>query len=84
MNSPVSLLDRTAIIKMNVLPRLLYPVEMLPTCIRLKLFKLINSAFRRFFWKNKRPRMKLQKLQPPIRKGELALPILFIISGTHN
>ena len=76
MNLSVSLLGRIAIIKMNVLPCLLYPIQMLPTYIPLKLFKLIHSAFRRFVWKNKRPRMKLQNLQFTISKGGLALPNL--------
>ena len=42
----------------------------------LKLFKLTHRAIRRFVWKNKHPRLKLQKLQSPIRKGGLALPNL--------
>ena len=59
---------------MNILPRLLYPIQMLPTCIPLKLFKWIHSAFCSYVCKNKCPRRKLQKLQCPIRKGGLALP----------
>lgn len=49
---------------------------MLRTSIPLKLFKLIHSAIRRFVWKYKRPKLKLQKLQTPIRKAGLALPNL--------
>ncbi len=49
---------------------------MLPTYIPLKLFKSIHSAIRRFVWKNKRPRLKRQKLQSPIKDGGLALPNL--------
>lgn len=73
MNLTVSILDQIAIIKMNVLPRLLYQIQMLTHCIPLKLFKLIHNAFRRFVWKNKHPRRTLQKLQSPIRKGGSAL-----------
>lgn len=49
---------------------------MLPTYIPLKLFKLIHSAIWRFIWKNKRPKLKLEKLQSLIRDAGLALPNL--------
>ena len=75
MDEFTSVLTGIAISKINVLPRLLYPIQMLPS-IPLKLFKSIHSAICRFVWKNKHPRMKLQKLQSPIRKGGLALPNL--------
>uniref|UniRef100_A0A3B3Z6M4 Reverse transcriptase zinc-binding domain-containing protein n=1 Tax=Periophthalmus magnuspinnatus TaxID=409849 RepID=A0A3B3Z6M4_9GOBI len=59
---------------MNVLPRLLYIIQMLPSYISSKIFKQIHSAIRAFLWNNKRPRMELQKLQLPIQKGGLGIP----------
>ena len=70
----ISLLGRVAIIKMNVLPRLLYPLQMLPNYIPVKFFKSLHSVISKFVWKGNRPRFKLEKLQLPRDKGGLALP----------
>lgn len=68
------MLDRVAIIKINVLPRLLYVLQMLPTNIPSKIFKKIHSIVGAFVWNNKRPRMELSKLQLPNHKGGLSIP----------
>lgn len=73
-NLSLSLLDRIAIIKMNVLPRLLYIIQMLPIYIPSKIFTKIHSAVGVFVWNNKRPRMEFRKLQLPIKKGGLGIP----------
>ena len=70
----ISLLGRVAIIKMNILPRLLYPIQMLPNYFPAKYFKAIHSMISRFIWKNKRPRLKLEKLHLSVKEGGLSLP----------
>ena len=74
MPLPISLLGRIAIIKMNVLPRLLYQMQMLPNFIPVNFFKSLHALISDFIWQRKRARFKLQKLQLPIQKGGLALP----------
>ncbi len=43
---------------MNVLPRLLYPMAMLPLHITKKLAKEIERDFSKFVWNGKKPRLR--------------------------
>uniref|UniRef100_A0A3P9KND8 Reverse transcriptase domain-containing protein n=1 Tax=Oryzias latipes TaxID=8090 RepID=A0A3P9KND8_ORYLA len=71
---PLSLLGRVSIIKMNVLPRLLYPLQMIPLLFSNKSLKLLNGWLSEFIWHKRKPRLKLSKLHLPISKGGLDLP----------
>lgn len=70
----LSLQGRIAIIKMNVLPRLLFLFNMIPLSPNKTFFKEINSIITKFIWNNKRPRIKLKTLQKTPAKGGLAFP----------
>lgn len=72
----VSLQGRIAIIKMNILPRLLFLFSMIPLSRRITFFKEMNSLLTKFIWNKKRPRIKLSTLQRRSDKGGLSLPNL--------
>ena len=71
---PLSLLGRVSIIKMNILPRLLYPLQMIPLLLSGKVLKLLNGWLSDFIWNKRKPRLKVAKLQLPSSKGGLDLP----------
>lgn len=66
---PLSLLDRVSIVKMNILPRLLYLLQMIPVLLSSKIQKLLNGWLKEFIWSKRKPSLELSKLQPPISKG---------------
>ncbi len=73
---PISWLGRIAVIKMNVLPRILYLMQMIPNSIPNSFFKDVHRTISRFIWKNKRAKIRLEKLQLPVESGGLAVPNL--------
>ena len=68
--------SRIEIIKMNVLPRILFLFQSLPIEIPISQFKEWNKKISRFIWGRKRPWIKYATLQIPKDKGGLALPNL--------
>lgn len=70
---PLSLLGRIALLKMNILPRLLYHFQMVPILLN-KTIRRVNSCFSTFIWNKKKPRLKMAKLQMSVEKGGLAVP----------
>ena len=76
---PLSLLGRANLIRMTILPRLLYPFQMIPALLTRKSLSVINSSMTSFLWKNKRARLKLTTLQRS-RKGAWQYRILDAIS----
>lgn len=68
--------SRIEIIKMNILPGILYLFQSLPTEIPTSQFREWNKKISRFIWAGKRPRIKYATLQIPKDKGGLALPNL--------
>jgi len=74
MTLPLSWLGRVALIKMNVLPCLLYPMQMIPILMSNKVIKELNGWLNSFIWSKRKPRLKLSKLQLPGAKGGLDLP----------
>lgn len=71
---PLSLFGRVHLFKMNILPRLLYPFQMVPILLTRTSYKELNSALISFLWRNKGSRLKLSRLQLPVGMGGLAVP----------
>lgn len=73
---PLSMFGRVESVRMNVLPRLLYPFQMLPIDIPKSTFDKLDKLIARFIWQNKRPRIRLKTLQLLKSGGGLKLPNL--------
>lgn len=71
---PVSWLGRIALLKMNVLPRLLYPIQMIPILFSKRVLKDINGWLSSFIWNKRRPRLKMAVLHLPSSMGGLDMP----------
>ena len=72
----LDLSSRIEIIKMNVLPRLLYLFHSLPLKIPQERFQIWDKMISRFIWNGRKPRIKYSTLQLPKDKGGLSLPNL--------
>lgn len=73
---PLSLLGRIESIRMNVLPRLLFPFQMIPVDIPKVTFDKLDRLLSKFIWQGKRPRVRLKTLQLSKGDGGLKLPNL--------
>lgn len=73
---PLDLTNRINVVKMNILPRLLYLFQSLPIDIPTKQFIEWDRMLSRFIWEGKRPRVRFSTLQLPKDKGGMALPNL--------
>uniref|UniRef100_A0A8C5QKB6 Reverse transcriptase domain-containing protein n=1 Tax=Leptobrachium leishanense TaxID=445787 RepID=A0A8C5QKB6_9ANUR len=71
---PISWLGRVSVLKMNVMPRLLYTLQALPILLPRTFFKELDSIFLAFIWPKGRPRVKIHLLRRPRLEGGLALP----------
>ena len=71
---PVSWLGRISLVKMNVLPRLLYPIQMIPILFSKRVLKDINGWLSSFIWNKRRPRLQMAALHLPSSMGGLDLP----------
>lgn len=65
--------SRIEIVKMNILPRLLYLYQSLPISIPQSQFMEWDKWISRFIWGGKRPRIRLATLQLPKGRGGLAV-----------
>lgn len=72
----MSITSRVEVIKMNILPRLLYLFQTLPVEVTDKDFMEWDKMISRYIWQGKRPRTRYRTLQLPKIKGGLALPCL--------
>uniref|UniRef100_A0A672IS14 Reverse transcriptase zinc-binding domain-containing protein n=1 Tax=Salarias fasciatus TaxID=181472 RepID=A0A672IS14_SALFA len=59
---------------MNILPRLMYPLQMLPNSIPNSWFANLDKMFAQFIWQGKKARMKITKLQRAKDQGGLGVP----------
>lgn len=67
-------MGRISLIKINVLPRILYPMQMLPLKINRRVILDIEGLLSKFILHGKKSRLKIKTLQLPIDKGGQALP----------
>lgn len=58
-NLPISLMGRINILKMNVLPKLLYLFQNIPLPLPPDFFPRMKKMFSDFIWNNRRPRLRL-------------------------
>uniref|UniRef100_A0A3P9C0F7 Reverse transcriptase domain-containing protein n=1 Tax=Maylandia zebra TaxID=106582 RepID=A0A3P9C0F7_9CICH len=78
---PLSWTGRISLIKMNVLPRILYPIQMLPLRINRKTFIEIEGCLSKFIWRGKKSRLKIQILQLPTDEGVRHCLTFYITTG---
>lgn len=62
------------LVKMILMPQLLYILHNTPMVVSLKVCRVINSIFHSLIWHIKHPRIKLEQLQRPKESSGLALP----------
>lgn len=65
---------RCSILKMNIMPRLLYHLQALPIRIPNLFLRAVNQAFVTFLWAQKPPRLAQSILRLPKLMGGMALP----------
>lgn len=75
-NLNISWMGRINLIRMNILPRILYPMQMLPLRFPIKSITELERSFSKFIWRGKRPRVRMKTLQLPVDRGGQALPNL--------
>lgn len=66
--------QRVEVIKMNLLPRLLYLFQNIPVELPKGKFQELDKLISRFIWQGKKPRIRYKTLQLAKDKGGLALP----------
>ena len=70
----VTWFGRCSVIKMNVLPRILYLMQTIPIAVPKEFFQSIKGILRAYIWANKSPRIKMQTLALPKVRGGMGLP----------
>lgn len=62
---------RAAVLKKNILPKILYLLQAIPICLPKVFFVSVIRMLSTFLWKDKSPRISLTRLCLPKQKGEL-------------
>ncbi len=65
----MSLIGKINVLKMNILPKLLYLFQNLPLPPPSNLFTQLKRLFVRYLWNNRRPRTRLSLLYLPFDRG---------------
>lgn len=71
---PISLIGRINVLKMNILPKLLYLFQNIPLPPPKHLFIRLNKLFTNYIWNNRRARLRLSLLHLPYDRGGLKCP----------
>lgn len=71
---PISFLGRVNLIKMTILPKIIYPLSMLFISLKRNNIKDINKPLSDFIWAGRKPKIKLDTLQLPKEQGGWGLP----------
>lgn len=77
---PLSWMGRISLIKMNVLLRILYPMQMLPLKINRRVILDTEGFLSKCIWHGKKSRLKMKTLQLPIVRGVKHFLTFFISS----
>uniref|UniRef100_A0A8D0E7E3 ribonuclease H n=1 Tax=Salvator merianae TaxID=96440 RepID=A0A8D0E7E3_SALMN len=72
----LSLLGRISVLKMNVLPRVMFLFQSIPIIIKDEVFKKWQKDLTRFIWQGKKPRIRFKLMQDAKERGGLGLPNL--------
>uniref|UniRef100_A0A670II65 Reverse transcriptase domain-containing protein n=1 Tax=Podarcis muralis TaxID=64176 RepID=A0A670II65_PODMU len=72
----LSFLGRIAVVKMNILPRMLFLFQTIPILKGLKQCKEWQRALAKYIWQGKRPRIKMKILIDKKERGGFSLPDL--------
>lgn len=91
---PLSLIGRISTVKLNILPKINYLFSMITVTPPSDWFSSLNSTVTKFYWKNKKTRIKLSTLQNHKQHGGLGAPnfyfyflsqqLLYIRHWTNN
>lgn len=74
MPLPISIIGRINILKINILPKLLYLFQNIPLSPPFGFFSQMKKMFIRFLWNNKRARLRLSLMYLPYERGRLKCP----------
>lgn len=74
MPLPTSIIGRVNILKMSILPKLIYLFQNIPLPPPLDFFSRIKKIFLRFLWNNRRARLRLSLIYLPFDRGGLKCP----------
>lgn len=69
----VSWFGRAALVKMSLLPRILYIMQTVPQAF----FSTYRKTCTQFVWRHKHPQMTFSRLILPKHKGGIGLPVLY-------
>ena len=73
-NLPLSIIGRIATVKMKILPKLNYLFANIPVIPPEKWFRSLDSTITKFYWNNKKSKIKLSTLQKEKAQGGLNAP----------
>uniref|UniRef100_A0A803T5W2 Reverse transcriptase domain-containing protein n=1 Tax=Anolis carolinensis TaxID=28377 RepID=A0A803T5W2_ANOCA len=78
----LSLLGRISVIKMSILPKMLFLFQNIPIVRKSQIFKNWNKDISKFVWKGKKPRIRRSYMIDEKKRGGLRLPDLQIYHDT--